>query len=46
MNNYDVCRMGRYTRNILQWNKNDIKSMKMMTGNYEDDGYIAVVRKD
>ena len=33
-NNYDVCRMRRYTQNILQWNKNDIKGMRMTTGDY------------
>ena len=27
--NYDVCRMGRYIRNIFQWNKNKTKSTKM-----------------
>ena len=25
---YDVGRMGKYTRNILQWNKNDIKAQE------------------
>ena len=28
--NYDLCRMGRYTWNIFQWNKNKTKSKKMM----------------
>ena len=32
--NYDVARMGRYTQNILQWNKNNIKSMRMTNGDY------------
>ena len=27
--NYDVSGMRRYSWNILQWNKNDIKSTKM-----------------
>ena len=26
--------LGRLTRNILQWNKNDIKSTRMTTGDY------------
>ena len=26
--------MGRYSRNIFQWNGNDIKSRKMTTGDY------------
>ena len=25
----DVCLMGRYARNIIQWNKNKTKSMKI-----------------
>ena len=29
--NFDVCGMRRYNWNILQWNKNDIKSMRMTT---------------
>ena len=32
--NYDACRMRRYSWNILQWNKNDMKSMKMTTRVY------------
>ena len=32
--NYDVCGMRRYSRNILQLNKNDIKRMKMTTRDY------------
>ena len=34
MNNYDIGRMGRHTQNILKWNKNDIKSTRMTTGDY------------
>ena len=30
--NDDVFTMGKYSRNILQWNKNNIKSMSMTTG--------------
>ena len=33
-NIYDVGRMGRYTRNIFQGNKNDIKSRIMTNGDY------------
>ena len=29
-----VCAMRRYSRNILQWNKNNIKSTRMTTGDY------------
>ena len=32
--NYDVGRMRRHTQNILQWNKNDIKSTRMTNGDY------------
>ena len=32
--NYDVCRMRRYSRNIFQLNKNDMKSMKTSIGDY------------
>ena len=32
--NYDVSGMGRYIRNILQWEENDIKSKKMNNGDY------------
>ena len=35
-NIYYVGRMGRYTRNILQWNKNDIKGRKMTNGEYSE----------
>ena len=34
--NYFVCRRRRYNRNILHWNKNDMKSMKWTTGDYYD----------
>ena len=30
----NVCGMRRYSRNIFQWNKNDIKSRKMTNGDY------------
>ena len=26
--------MGRYTRNVLRWNKNDMKSKRMIKGDY------------
>ena len=29
---YDLGRMGRFTRNILQWSRNSIKSTSMTTG--------------
>ena len=32
--NYDVRVMGRFTRNILQWNENDIKSSQTTNGDY------------
>ena len=32
--NDDVYTMRRYSRNILQWNKNNIKSTRMTTGDY------------
>ena len=32
--NYDVSVMGRFTRNILQWNENDIKSSQTTNGDY------------
>ena len=32
--NYDVCRIRRYRRNILQWDKNNIECMKRLTGDY------------
>ena len=31
---YDVNGMRRYSQKILQWNTNDMKSMKMTTGDY------------
>ena len=30
--NYDVSGKRRYSRNILQWNKNNMNSMKMING--------------
>ena len=32
--NYDVSGMGRFTRNMFHWNKNDIKSSQMTNGDY------------
>ena len=32
--NHDICVMRRYGQNIFQWNKNDIKSTRMTTGDY------------
>ena len=32
--NNDICTMRRYIRNILRWNKNDIKGKRMTTGDY------------
>ena len=32
--NYDGGGMGRYTWNILQWNRNNIKCMRMTNGDY------------
>ena len=32
--NYDIGGMGRYSRNILQWNYNNIKSRKITNGDY------------
>ena len=32
--NYDISGMRRYCRNILQWNKNNMKSTKMTNGDY------------
>ena len=34
--NDDVCTMRRNSRNILQWNKSDIKSKKMTNGDYSN----------
>ena len=30
----DVCTMRRFSRDILQWNKSDIKSTRVTTGDY------------
>ena len=30
--NYDECGMRRYSWHMFQWNKNDMKCMKMTTG--------------
>ena len=35
--------MGRYTRNILQWNENDIKSILMTNGDYNDHRVIKKI---
>ena len=32
--NYDICKMRRYRRNILQWEENSIECIKMPTGDY------------
>ena len=32
--NYDISGMRRYCRNILQWNKSNLKSTKMTNGDY------------
>ena len=34
--NDDVCTMRKNSQNILQWNKSDIKSTKMTTGDYSN----------
>ena len=34
--NYHVSGMRRYTRNVLQWNKNDIKSTRMTNRDYSN----------
>ena len=31
---YDIFEMRRYSRNILQWSKNDMKSTKKTNGDY------------
>ena len=42
--NYDLCTMRRYIRNILKWNKNDIKSTRVTTGDYSHTHRFRRVR--
>ena len=43
--NHDVGRMGRYTQNLLQWNRNDIKSTRMANGDYSWQSVLKVYEK-